>query len=147
VKNLHVVAHVSKGEDVDRDRDITLLYKVESGVCDQSFGIHVAELANFPDNVVKLAKRKADELEDFNTDQAGEPELSPDVVEEGTKIVEELLRTWASRTSEQDGDDVIMLDADEPSPTAQLEELKRCIEQFRPRIESNPWVQHILTTL
>ena len=54
VKNLHVVAHVSNSEEGGRDRDITLLYKVESGVCDQSFGIHVAELANFPESVVKV---------------------------------------------------------------------------------------------
>lgn len=82
VKNLHVVAHVS-GDSADKSQDITLLYKVEHGICDQSFGIHVAQLANFPENVVKvrkffyvtylvltevtqLAKRKADELEEFN---------------------------------------------------------------------------------
>jgi DNA mismatch repair protein MSH2 len=82
VKNLHVVAHVSS-DSADKSQDITLLYKVEQGVCDQSFGIHVAQLANFPENVVKvrnlsyvanpmltrvaqLAKRKADELEEFN---------------------------------------------------------------------------------
>ena len=31
VKNLHVVAHVSKSDEDGRDRDITLLYKVEPG--------------------------------------------------------------------------------------------------------------------
>ena len=56
VKNLHVVAHVSDAEEGGRDRDITLLYKVEPGVCDQSFGIHVAELANFPESVVKVCR-------------------------------------------------------------------------------------------
>ncbi|ORZ21889.1 DNA mismatch repair protein MSH2 [Lobosporangium transversale] len=70
VGNLHVTAHVGDGTENNGDnksREITLLYKVVEGVCDQSFGIHVAELAQFPDSVVQLAKRKAMELEDFST--------------------------------------------------------------------------------
>ena len=75
VKNLHVVAHVTNKGESGQDRDITLLYKVQpgivtsrsetmsltnkygclQGVCDQSFGIHVAELANFPDRVIKAS--------------------------------------------------------------------------------------------
>ena len=68
VTNLHVVAHVSApaAGGAARTKDMTLLYKVARGVCDQSFGIHVAELANFPPSVVQLARRRADELEDFH---------------------------------------------------------------------------------
>jgi len=144
VKNLHVVAHVSMAGEVNQDRDITLLYKVEPGVSDQSFGIHVAQLANFPENVVKLAKRKADELEDFGgTDlKQFEPEGLPEVTEEGIQIVEELLRAWASNA---DGDDVIM--SDDLPPAAQLQRLKDCVDAFRPRIENNAWLQSMLTSL
>ena len=35
--------------------EILLMYKVENGICDQSFGIHVAKLAKFPDSVVKVS--------------------------------------------------------------------------------------------
>ncbi|XP_031288188.1 DNA mismatch repair protein MSH2 isoform X1 [Pistacia vera] len=61
VANYHVSAHIDLSS-----RKLTMLYKVEPGACDQSFGIHVAEFANFPESVVALAREKAAELEDFS---------------------------------------------------------------------------------
>ena len=63
VRNHHVSAMAV-------DNDITFLYKVEAGACDQSFGIHVAEMVRFPQPVINKAKRKAQELEDFGAKTA-----------------------------------------------------------------------------
>ncbi|KAG8936053.1 MutS-like protein [Tulasnella sp. 408] len=156
IKNLHVVAHVSPRAHAasKHDRDITLLYKVEPGICDQSFGIHVAELANFPETVIKLAKRKADELEDFGgeSDQPAAKHSKAET-DEGTQIVQEVLRDWVSRTSglasvEGDGD-VAMASSDAPemSVEQQLEVLKQCFEEHRSKLESNPWCRTLIETL
>jgi DNA mismatch repair protein MSH2 len=139
VRNAHVVAHVS-GE---RARDITLLYKVAPGVCDQSFGIHVAELAHFPERVVRLARQRADELEDFGAGAGPAADALPEeTVSEGVALVEEMLRKWSQQSADGDGD--VEMDGAAPSAEVQLARLKSCVEEFRERIEGNAWVQGVL---
>ncbi|KAI1081006.1 DNA mismatch repair protein msh-2 [Whalleya microplaca] len=117
VRNLHVTAHISgddggkkfggeddEGDGGKRKREVTLLYKVQPGICDQSFGIHVAELVRFPDKVVRMARRKADELEDFTTvkhedgvSSVGVDEklgYSKEDVEEGSARLKDVLVRW-----------------------------------------------------
>jgi len=102
VQNLHVVAHIGDTNERDR-REVTLLYKVEEGVCDQSFGIHVAELVRFPEKVVNMAKRKADELEDFSTKhEASAIKHSREDVEEGSALLKEMLVQWKKQTEGMD---------------------------------------------
>ena len=56
VVNRHVSALVVDGA-------LTMLFRVEDGPSDQSFGVHVAEVTRFPAQVVAAAKRKLAELE------------------------------------------------------------------------------------
>ena len=82
-------------------------------------------------------------ITDMNIGQNSQPEHSDEVTEEGIRIVEDLLRKWAQSTS-SDGEDVVMEDI---SPEVQLEELRRCVEEFRPQIQRNAWVQSLITSL
>jgi DNA mismatch repair protein MSH2 len=105
VKNLHVVAHLGKGDK----REVTLLYKVQDGVCDQSFGIHVAELVRFPEKVINMAKRKADELEDFTVKHESDGVMAgckKEDVEEGSAMLRDLLLRWKAESRGLSGDEM-----------------------------------------
>ncbi|XP_059484819.1 DNA mismatch repair protein Msh2 isoform X2 [Neocloeon triangulifer] len=56
VVNRHVVAKTSEGV-------LTLMYRIKEGPCDQSFGLHVAEMTEFPKNVLERAADKQKQLE------------------------------------------------------------------------------------
>lgn len=58
VKNLYVSA-LAVGDQ------LTMLYKIKEGVIDRSYGIHVAEMLKFPEEVLREAKALANELENF----------------------------------------------------------------------------------
>ena len=88
----------------------------------------------------------------INTDNFGDnierreidADIPLEIVEEGSKLVEELLRTWSAKGAVHDDDDVVMADDDDDTPEAQLAELQKCVEEFRPRLEQNLWAQRIL---
>lgn len=62
VSNCHVTAVSSEDK-----KKLTFLYEVRPGPCDQSFGIQVAEMVGFPEEVIAMAKEKATLLEATNS--------------------------------------------------------------------------------
>ncbi|KAJ3032339.1 MutS-like protein [Rhizophlyctis rosea] len=130
VKNLHVQARAD-------ERAITLLYKIKEGVSDQSFGIHVAELANFPEPVIKLAKRKAAELEGSEEDIEQRPwKSSKEDIEAGNVIIERFLTEFA----ETEG--VMEMDCEGVGKV--VEGLR---ERFRDQMEGNGFIREVMVEL
>ena len=104
VKNMHVVAHIEQGGNDHHDSDdITLLYKVEPGISDQSFGIHVAEVVQFPRKIIKMAKRRASELESLKdaSENLKRTKLSMKDIDEGNRQLRQILRQWVKTVREE----------------------------------------------
>lgn len=104
VQNLHVVAHIEKNEEGDtKDDDITLMFKVEPGISDKSFGIHVAELVKFPSKIINMAKRKASELQNISVGSETDPyvgnkrtKCNNEEIGEGLGKLKQVLTEWKS---------------------------------------------------
>ncbi|XP_036936928.1 DNA mismatch repair protein Msh2 [Acanthopagrus latus] len=132
VHNLHVTALTSHNT-------LTMLYRVKPGVCDQSFGIHVAELAAFPPAVVAMAKEKAEELEEFQ-EPAGEK--SEQVEEPEAK---------RRRTDRQAGENLIQEFLEKvkslPSDTMSEEEVKTELRRMKKELiaKNNMYITEMLS--
>uniref|UniRef100_A0A1A9VQD0 DNA mismatch repair proteins mutS family domain-containing protein n=1 Tax=Glossina austeni TaxID=7395 RepID=A0A1A9VQD0_GLOAU len=84
VKNCHMAAVADK-------ENFTLLYQVRPGIMEKSFGIQVAKLANFPNDVVQNAQRIYNELEDDHL--AKQTQQDKDLLEKIHVAIERLSTT------------------------------------------------------
>ncbi|QQP55751.1 hypothetical protein FKW44_000193 [Caligus rogercresseyi] len=82
VKNFHVSADTSSGS-------FTLLYKVLEGECNKSFGLEVAKLCNFPEELIKESTERLEKYE-ASQNTAKYLDLSSDQYEEIHKILKNL---------------------------------------------------------
>ncbi|KAG4300764.1 hypothetical protein PCK1_002841 [Pneumocystis canis] len=130
VKNLNVIVHIQNN---DKNKNVILLYKVKPGICDQSFGIHVAEMIDFPKDVVKLAKRKANELEDSMSITSTQKYTIQDI-KDGTNILFQIMNEWKQKIKEHDMSGIEMLDIFR----------KLLQEKFMSDIKNNLWIQEII---
>ncbi|PWN32362.1 uncharacterized protein FA14DRAFT_158290 [Meira miltonrushii] len=137
VQNLHCKVHVEPRHDsqaLEKESEITLLYKVEPGIYDRSYNIHVAELAGFSPSVIKLAKRKADEMEDVDGEISPLLTVHAKSTEEGMEIIEEFMRAFASnKRMRSDG--------------TEAESLSFLVAEYRERCGENAFVQKVLESL
>lgn len=156
VQNLHVVAYVGdekavadEGADGDEDikntkkrREVTLLYRVEPGISDQSFGIHVAELVRFPQKVVNMARRKAEELEDFSSISADagnvvekpKTEYTKEEIDEGNRLLKAVLKEWKAQV-EQKGDGM--------SKQEKLSSLREMVKRNQELMDNRFFMEHM----
>jgi hypothetical protein len=91
---------------------------------------------------------KAEELEYFGEDKkmdASDKCKSKEEMEEGTKLVEQMLQKWiqAEQTRESSSD---QMDHDDMSLNleSKLNSLKESFQSFLPQLEQNAWVREIL---
>lgn len=147
VENLHVAAHV-ENEDKEGNNDITLMYKVEPGISDKSFGIHVAELVKFPEKIVNVAKRKASELQSTNSKdidpyvQSKKTKCSDDEVQIGLENLRKILKEWKSLCYNETSGEISL------EPDAAMTKLRELIAgKYSSTIKSDNFLNEIITKL
>jgi DNA mismatch repair protein MSH2 len=138
VKNLHLVAHVD-GQS-NSSQDITLLYKVEPGISDQSFGIHVAEVVKFPKKIISMAKRKASELEGLDNNMEDpyvgdkRTKCSQQEISEGSALLKKILKEWRSNVDLESGTS--------EEAVAKLKDLVN--SAYKDQVEASKFLQEVL---
>jgi DNA mismatch repair protein MSH2 len=88
------------------DNKITMQYKLREGAVDRSYGLMVAQMLNFPQEVLDDARRKAAELESFNLNTITNSAIEEEV---DFNTIEEEIQHYARRSSIHQKEAIIKL--------------------------------------
>lgn len=114
--------------------------------------------------MVRLAKRKADELEETIEEDlpegggeapAKQPKFTDEEIAEGTELVAEMLKAWNDMKADDLSPEMLAATQDsameedgqatvEAKIKKELELLKQCFEDFKPRLANSPWAMSAL---
>lgn len=150
VQNLHVVAHIEKkGAEEVEDDDITLMYRVEPGISDKSFGIHVAELVKFPTKIINMAKRKASELQSLNAGSDADPyvsnkrtKCSNEEISAGVEKLKTILLSWKDECIDPETQKCKV------SSEEAILSLKKLVDgRYSEELKNDKFIQEVLTML
>ncbi|TKY54940.1 DNA mismatch repair protein MSH2 [Spatholobus suberectus] len=139
VANYHVSAHIDPST-----RKLTMLYKVEPGACDQSFGIHVAEFANFPESVVTLAREKAAELEDFSPSATSLTDSTQEVGSKRKRVFEPDDMSQGAARARQFLEAFVALPLETMDKVQALQEVKKLTDTLEKDAKNCHWLQKFL---
>lgn len=139
VANYHVKAHLDH-----RSQKLTMLYKVEEGACDQSFGIHVAEFAHFPESVIDLARDKANELEDFSQVSKKENDFKEEVGTKRKRICGPDETMWGAARARRFLEEFASLPLEQMDYKDVVSNIKRLKSDLDRDAVGNAWLQQFL---
>lgn len=114
VINLHITVREWKGK-------IVFLRRIERGSADQSYGIHVAQLAGLPGKLIKRARQILGNLEKNELDTTGKPRLARD----DQPVEDPLQMSLFGPESSPILDEIREMDPNDTSPREALELLYR----------------------
>jgi DNA mismatch repair protein MSH2 len=95
-------------------------------------------LAHFPEKVLRMARRKADELEDFSGKEMNQQEMSSvsqNDIEQGSKLLKSILVQWKDLVKERgiEGDEKEMIGT-----------FRGLLEENKLALEGNMWIQEAM---
>ena len=129
VKNFHVSAKIDVAS-----KKIAMLYALEEGACDQSFGIHCAEFSGFPAEALEDARKCAEELENGNISGNKENDRSD---------VDDANATYGRKRAMQFLYDFKNIPLPQLAPSDVIERVKKLKTELERDASASKWLQNV----
>jgi DNA mismatch repair protein MSH2 len=137
VKNFHVSAKI----DVT-SKKIAMLYALEEGACDQSFGIHCAEFSGFPAEALEDARKCAEELENGGN-SAGNDDKENTTNSNKSDGIDDADATYGRKRAMQFLNDFKNIPLPQLAPQDVIERVKKLKTELERDASKSKWLQNV----